>query len=75
MSEFVVGDHVENRPIATVDGIVYRVEGDTVRFCDEYGIKYTMRGDGLRSRYRDFSREETREILRINAAAFLGETE
>ena len=36
-NQFVIGDSVENKPVATVDGIVYKVEGDTVWLClDEH---------------------------------------
>jgi hypothetical protein len=57
---FQVGDHVENVP-ATVDGIVYRVDGETVRFCDEY-VTYRVDGRGLRYRYEPFRAYQIRAI-------------
>jgi hypothetical protein len=58
---FKIGDAVENIP-ATVDGIVYRVEGDKVRFCDER-TRYLMDAAGLRHRYEPFSWDEKRRIM------------
>ena len=70
MHNFAVGDHVENGPPATVDGIVYKVEGDSVSFCDEYGINYRINAEGIRPRYKPFNWAEKNEILRTNAPKF-----
>lgn len=68
--KFTVGDHVENKPVATVDGIVYRVEDNFIRFCDGFGINYKMRAEGLRTRYKPFAWQETLEIMKVNAHKF-----
>lgn len=70
MQSFKVGDHVENKPVATVDGIVYRVSGELISFCDEHGINYKMNADGLRPRFEDFTWSEKHDVLRINAPKF-----
>ncbi len=70
MNPFVIGDHVENKPVATVDGIVYQVNGDTVEFCDEFGTSYKMNSGSLCPRYKDFTWSEKHAILRINAPKF-----
>ena len=69
-NQFITGDHVENKPVATVDGIVYKVEGDTVWFCDDFGISYRMNAGSLRPRYEDFTWQEAREIMRVNGPKF-----
>ena len=67
---FVIGDHVENKPVGTVDGIVYKVEGDTVWFCDDFGTSYQMNAGSLQPRYEDFTRQDVREIMRVNEPKF-----
>jgi len=70
MNPFLVGDHVENKPIAIVDGIVHRVDGDIVVFCDECGTSYRMNHGSLRSRYREFTPQEEAVIMKVNAYKF-----
>jgi len=67
-SGFQVGDHVENVP-ATVDGIVYQVDGETIRFADEY-VTYRMRASDLRQRYEPFKAYQVRAIKDVWPALF-----